>query len=216
MVVETVHPKMLNHYKRFQHLKDKYNYSPELILDIGALDGRWTATINKIFTKSKFIMIEPNKEMEPYLEKIGSEFHIKSLSDQSKICKYYKLPGHAGNSLYQEKGNITEVYEEIQTTTLNKLFDENQIFNLIKLDVQGSELDILLGGQNFLINTDLILMECSVIEYNIGAPSFYEQINFLKENNFDFFDVVDLLYDKNEKLIQMDILFKNNNFSFKK
>ena len=214
MVADSVHPKMLNHYKRFQHLKDKHNYSPELILDIGALDGRWTAAINKIFTKSKFIMIEANKEMEPYLEKIGSDFYIKSLSDQSKICKYYKLPGHAGNSLYQEKDNVTDVYEEVQTTTLDEFFDHNQIFNLIKLDVQGSELDILSGGKKFFLNADLILMECSLIEYNIGAPSFYDQINFLRENNFNFFDVVDLLYDKKEKLIQMDILFKNNNFDF--
>ena len=62
--------------------------------------------------------------------------------------------------------------------------------------------------------SDLILTECQIIEYNIGAPFLHDQINFFKKNSFTLIDVVDLMYDKNGKLIQIDALFKNDNFNF--
>ena len=92
------------------------------------------------------------------------------------------------------------------------MLDKNQTYNIIKLDVQGSELDILKGGMIFMERADFILSECSLVEYNVGGPSFDEQLEFFNNNNFNFVDIIDLLYDKKGQLIQMDVLFQNNNF----
>ena len=61
-----IHPKMLNHFKRFYHYKKQYNYSPKSILDIGALDGRWTVCLSQIYENADFLMIEANKDMENF------------------------------------------------------------------------------------------------------------------------------------------------------
>ena len=209
---QPIHPKMLNHFKRFYHYKKQYNYSPKKILDIGALDGRWTACLSQIFENANFLMIEANKDMEKILDKIGHKYIISVLSDDLKDVNYYKLPGNAGNGLYVEKNGVEAEIQKVKTSTLSNLLDKNDTFNIIKLDVQGSELDILRGGMAFLENADFVLTECSLIEYNVGGPSFQDQLDFFKTNNYKFFDIIDLLYDKKGQLIQIDALFQNNIF----
>ena len=207
------HPKMLNHFKRFYHYKKQYNYSPKKILDIGALDGRWTVCLSQIYENANFLMIEANKDMEKILEKIGHKFIISVLSDDLKDANYYKLPGNAGNGLYFEKNSVNPEIQIVKTSTLNTLLDKNNTYNIIKLDVQGSELDILRGGMGFLERADFVLSECSLIEYNLGGPFFQDQLAFFESNNYKFVDIIDLLYDKKGQLIQIDVLFQNNKFN---
>ena len=64
----------------------------------------------------------------------------------------------------------------------------------------------------FLDRADFILTECSLVEYNIGAPLFRDQLDFFESNNYKFVDIIDLLYDKKGQLIQLDVLFQNNSF----
>ena len=124
------------------------------------------------------------------------------------------MPGNAGNGLYREDSNIEPEIELIKTSTLNNLFGQEKVFNLIKLDVQGSEIDILNGGIQLMKKADLILTECSIIEFNINGPLFLDQLNFFTSHGFSLLDVVDLLYDSYGNLLQVDALFKNNNFTF--
>ena len=79
-----VHPKLNNHFKRFKHYKDNYNYKPKNILDIGALDGRWSRSMRSIFKDSNFLMIEPNHEMENFLINTNIDYIITALSNKIK------------------------------------------------------------------------------------------------------------------------------------
>ena len=211
-----IHPKLQNHYKRFSFIKDFYNYNPKNVLDIGALDGRWSRAMSQIFPDTKFLMIEANKEMEKKLSSTNIDYIIAALSDKVKETNYYKIGGGAGNALYVENYGIKPKIEKIKTTTLDSIFDQNIKFNIIKLDVQGSELDILKGGLNLFKKADFILTECNIVEYNFGAPYFIDQVNFFNSYGFQLIDIVDLIYsphlkDKG-KLVQVDALFKNNAF----
>ena len=212
-IKKPIHPKMLNHHKRFEYYKKQYNYSPKNILDIGALDGRWTICLSQIFKEANFLMVEANEEMKNILDKTGFNYVICALSDDVKKANYFKLPGNAGNGLYFEKNSVNSKITKVKTETLNSILDTNYTYNIIKLDVQGSELDILRGGMTFLKKADFVLTECSLVEYNVGAPLFDDQLNFFEKNNYKFFDIIDLLYDKKGQLIQIDVLFKNNLFN---
>ncbi len=80
-------------------------------------------------------------------------------------------------------------------------------FDFIKLDTQGSELDILKGSSNTLKTIKLIVAETDVSGYNIGAPSQAEVIEYLDIIGYALVGVVDNLH-WNGKLLQQDILFK--------
>ena len=60
------------------------------------------------------------------------------------------------------------------------------------------------------IYQDLALFDNLNFVENIFAGREYVQKGFGKY--FNFVDIIDLLYDKKGQLIQMDVLFQNNNF----
>jgi hypothetical protein len=80
------------------------------------------------------------------------------------------------------------------------------------MDVQGSELDIIKGGLDVIKNTKFLLMELQTLEYNKGAPRIENVISYLKDLDFEFIDIFDLLYSKNGHLIQLDGFFINKRF----
>jgi hypothetical protein len=61
--------------------------------------------------------------------------------------------------------------------------------DLIKLDTQGSELDILRGAAGLLPTATAILCECWLFPgYGKATPLWLEVANFLREQGFEIFD----------------------------
>ena len=80
--------------------------------------------------------------------------------------------------------------------------------DLIKMDVQGSELDILEGGKELVSKATVIILEISYIEHNLGAPTAQETIDYM--NSIGFLESISIgeHYD-GEKLVQEDLVFLN-------
>jgi hypothetical protein len=121
-----------------------------------------------------------------------------------------------GSSVYNELSQHNRKIKIIESTTLKKEINEHNILsknNLLKLDVQGSELDILKGLKEKINIFEAIILETSVRRLNKSSPLFITIINFMYKNNFIFFDICDLkrLDGKNSTLIQLDALFIRKN-----
>ena len=78
--------------------------------------------------------------------------------------------------------------------------------NFIKIDTQGSELDILKGSQQSISECNLIYLECPIIEYNLKAPNITEYIKYLESVGFVPYDICEV-HRMDNILIQVDILF---------
>ena len=85
--------------------------------------------------------------------------------------------------------------------------------NFIKIDTQGSEIDILKGSKNTLKNCNLIYLETPIIEYNLNSPNLNECVNYLKSINFVPLDICEVHY-MDKVLIQVDILYINKSKFF--
>ena len=81
---------------------------------------------------------------------------------------------------------------------------------MIKLDTQGSEIDILKGGKNLVNRSSVIILEVSFIEYNEGAPLAEEVLSFMNEIGFDKYIVVGEHYI-DDKVVQKDLCFYKSN-----
>ena len=84
-----------------------------------------------------------------------------------------------GSSLYRESEEGTGVNGvplEVPAVTLDRLVEQTQAQPpfLIKVDVQGAELDVLAGAQTTLRHAELILLEVSFFQFFEGAPLFCE------------------------------------------
>ena len=184
------------------------------VLDIGAYIGTWKDMFKKIFPESNILMIEANKEKEKILKKKG-EYLIALLgSKNDEEIEYFKCEEEeisSGNSVYKENTNYKFIPERRKTITLSTLLKDSSGFDLIKIDTQGSELDILKGGIDIIKQSKFLLLELSIIEYNFKAPTYSEVIRYLEENNFKLVDIFDLHY-RNKSLIQIDGFFVNKKF----
>ena len=160
-------------------------------------------------------MFEANPTHLEDLQKSGLHFFITALSDKVESKKYFST-GSTGDSFYKE---LTVHYENcepqvIKTNTLNDLMRSKglKIPQLIKIDTQGSELDILTGASHFIDKVYFLYLECPLSKYNEGAPSFDEYIDFLKSNGFVPCGAGEIsCRPKNYHFIRMDILFYNSN-----
>lgn len=197
----------------------KKYFEPKSILDIGANVGQFYNEIKNIFPNSYYYLIEGSESCEVVLETFNVDYSICLLSDSEKEVDFYirkNEPRCTGNSIYRENTSFYDddqiIVEKKQTKTLSNLLNK-QTFDLVKIDVQGSEIDIINGGLDIIKEAKGILMEISLMEYNQNAPTkefVYEYMDNLG------FKPVELIGNINHpltyELIQQDILFLNKKY----
>ncbi len=83
--------------------------------------------------------------------------------------------------------------------------------DLMKIDTQGSELDILKGAEYCLKNASVLILELPLIRYNIGSPNIAEILEHLRSKRFIPFTVIQehqIIDDSiNIGMAQIDIAF---------
>ena len=164
--------------------------------------------------KKLFYLFEANKKHEQIIKSRGFKYHIGVLSNEIKDIKFYSK-NHQGDSYYLEQTNFYEQNlkpENIKSDTLDSVVKKNKFEfpDFIKIDTQGSELDILKVGSNTLSTCKLIYLECPVIDYNKNSPKFVNYIQSLNSLGYVPIDVCDISY-VDKVLIQIDILFIKKN-----
>jgi FkbM family methyltransferase len=195
--------------------KIKEFIEPKRILDIGANVGGWYRECRPHFPSSYIFSIEANDECEEALKAANPNYLIALLTKDNKEYDYYINNTHqsTGNSIYKE---LTEHYTEANTriikkqgTRLDDLF-KDEYFDLIKMDVQGAELDIIKGGPKLIQAAHGLILEVALKEYNQSSPmhdeivAYLETIRFTKKLILD-----DLMY--NNEVYHQDIFFLNEN-----
>ena len=195
------------------------NYiNPRRIVDIGAHVGDFTSDIIRRAPECEIIMVEANKNCEPYLQKLNRGYEILALSNRTGTAELFVEKANAlgtGASLYRENtewyadGKFEKVKVELDTLD-NRSYFGYEVIDLVKLDVQGAELDILEGGRKTITRSKYVLIETSLVVYNHGAPMIDAIVPKMKEYGFYMEDFMDYQRLPNKQVFQLDILFKNS------
>lgn len=198
-------------------------FNPNLVIDIGAFEGYWSKSTSKIFTDSKYMLFEPQHEKSNIISENmrGAKYVLENQllgAVDNDVVSFYKMG--TGSSYYPENTNANRVEIKIKTLTLDTYIKTNKIElinTLLKLDTQGSELDILKGAKLSLSKIDIILIELSLVQYNFNAPKYLEILQYLEEENFVLFDILDIHRSNKSSLpLQFDGIFVNTNSDFYK
>ena len=194
--------------QQLKQKKIKINY----IYDIGANKGEWSNFYKKTsLSNSKFYLFEANKEHKQNLEKTKFSYFFGVLSNKKKIVKFYNNNNSTGDSYYKEntENHQNIVAKKIKTKTLNEIVKKNNLPlpDLIKLDVQGAELDILKGGDKILKNCKILYLECPIIaKFNQNNLNILHYLKFADSLGFMPFDINQISY-YHGYLVQLDIIF---------
>ena len=203
----------------FSKLKS-LGFSPQIAVDIGAYEGQWTKSLKRSFPETKVIMIEAQPAKAGVLEEVVEIFSNVTLvtrlvgdrTDESVTFHIMETPyGSTGSFIYPEQTSFARYAVNLPMETLDNILTNLKIVNpdLLKIDVQGAELDILHGATNTLRSVEFIHMELSTLQYNAGAPLIANVLPKLDEIGFVLFDILEEHRATNNILFQLDALFIN-------
>jgi FkbM family methyltransferase len=197
-----------------ENIRDN-GFSPVTIIDIGANVGDWTRMAASVFPSSRILMFDANPENDQALRNTVHELGSRSAhfitllgAEKNDAVTFYKLG--TGSSVLPE---LSTVEREVVTLPMDTLDNEAesaalQVPLLLKLDVQGFELEVLAGGRRTLRLSDVVIMEVSLHPCNDGAPLFAEVIAFMREEGFVIFDFCGQHRRESDNvLIKIDVAF---------
>lgn len=176
-----------NHVKYLKSLKEN-GFEPKVIYDIGSCVLHWTRHAKRIWPNAQIILFDAN----PYCEFLYNDYQYYNglLSNQSHILKKFYLnefsPGGASYNREIGSPNSELLYPEtrfytMETMTLDDIVKEKKfpLPDLVKMDVQGTEKDIMEGGIKTMENAKHLIMELPKrnVQYNLNAATAEQIIN---------------------------------------
>jgi FkbM family methyltransferase len=203
---------------RLRVLSTNLSFQPRTVLDIGAYEGHWSQGIKDVFPNCNVFMIEGDEDKYTHLNRTGLPFAIALLSDKEKEVTFHKTNSlyTTGNSIYRELSptfdHSNPRYYSVQriTQTLSNVVRNNNIKNidLVKIDVQGSEKDIILGGVDVIRQARVVILEVAITEYNQGAPKILEMLLLMEQLGFRVYDIFEIMYSAQDyHLEQLELCF---------
>ena len=192
-------------------------YAPRTLLDVGAHVGSFAMNFLQVFPDCKPTLIEPNPFCQEDLAKLPFERHAVAASAEPGRAELFLTKEwlqSTGSSLYRENTAFFRdevvIKQEVDKIRLDDLF-QGRRFDFVKIDTQGSELDVLQGGQTVLRQADYILIEVSMVEYNLGgarAEAVFAQLNAMGFRCSDVTEFHRFQGVNDGNLLQMDFLFE--------
>jgi len=204
------------------------HFNIRTILDVGANEGQFGSKIIDLGYSGKIYSFEPIVSVHKTLEVNASKFPqwttinmgIGSKEEELMINVSENLASSSvfnvdQKSVEAEPATRTTHKEKIKITTIDSFVSKQKNLDyeiLLKLDIQGFELEALKGARTSLAKFKLIQVELSFIPVYEQAPLYKEVIGFLEENDFEIFTLTPAFIDgKTGRMLQADGIFVRKN-----
>lgn len=197
-----------------EHVRSS-GFVPETVIDVGAAYG--THELYEVFPEAYHLLIEPLEEFEEALIELvdgldRAEYLLAAATNSPGQVTINVHPDLVGSSLYKEveDSDVNGFERMVAAVVLDEVCRSRNLHGpyLIKVDTQGSELDVLQGAESLLLETGLVVLEISFFEFFEGGPQLHECIDFMKRRDFVAYDLFGLQYRPLDgAMSQVDIAF---------
>jgi len=173
----------------------RIGFRPGTIIDVGFAFG--TDGLFDIFDDVSHVLIDPIAETEQAMELFCKEhpnsvYYVAAASDTSGSRPIVARSGVTGSSFHTKLKTKDGQLREVPTVTLDQIAEAHSLPKpyLVKLDVEGHELNVLRGAEQCLLNTEMIIVEVSTWtdDHPLGRPSLIDLFLFLSERGFVFYE----------------------------
>lgn len=205
------------------HVK-RLGFAPRTVIDVGLADG--TPALYEAYPDARHVLIEPVEEARPYLEALARrypkvEYVIAAAARYPGSVKINVHRDIARSSLYWESDYTPDSVtpREVAAVTLDQVRRERELAPpiLLKIDVQGAELEVLAGATETLRDTEYVVLETSLFEFFPGAPLVAEIVDYMRRHGFVIYDVLALQYRPLDGAMSMlDLAFVKSAGAFRR
>lgn len=206
-------------------------YKINYVLDIGANIGQFAISIRNAGYKKNILSFEPINQVYNKLiinsskDELWSVYKRCCVGEKNKKITFNVSKNLVSSSVLKvntqhienEKNSESSKKIKVNMITLDSFFNKKKKllnFNiLLKLDVQGYELNVLKGIKKNIKNISAILCEVSLDRLYFNQPLWLDLVFFLKKNNFIIWLFERGFSNYNTgRTLQLDILFVNKKF----
>ncbi|MGB3309232.1 MAG: FkbM family methyltransferase [Nodosilinea sp.] len=194
----------------------------QLVLDVGANEGQFINTSLALMPNVPIYAFEPNPSLTKDLYSRYRDFNVKifpcALGDSSKkaslnISKFSPSSSllKGGSQLATEFPEV--VFEEIAEVEIKRLdslvLDDVGVKDLLlKIDVQGFEMDVLRGAVGILDRILVIVCEANFAPLYENQCAFEEIISFLRTYKFHLVDIgIPIRSRHSQEVLYLDLAF---------
>jgi FkbM family methyltransferase len=208
-------------FPSLEHASVRFGMPFATVLDVGTSRGQFALFALARFPGAKLICFEPLPEARETARKVlaghdvelhgvalgasrgQTTLHVSAQDDSSSL-----LP--IGSQQVTAFPGTQESHEiVVAVDVLDAYLDESTARPcLLKIDVQGNELDALRGAGAGLEHVDEILVEVSFVELYTGQALAGDVIHHLVEHDFELVDVYGLARAADGTALQADLLFR--------
>ena len=190
--------------------------APTLIIDGGANVGQFARAMVETFPEAHVHSFEP-------LPDVAAEFR-RHLGDHPRVTLHETALGAsegtipffrndytlASSALPSASGDQPVEQLEVRLSTLDAVMRDVEFppSALLKLDLQGYELEALRGGPATLDRMRHVLLEIALRPAYVGEPPFEALYDFMRAAGFRFLRPVEVLQGPGREIVQMDALFE--------
>lgn len=194
-------------------------FRPNGVLDVGAYEGEFTLLARQLFPQAAVLMVEPQQQKQGLLRAIagalGGEVQVASVllgREERDAVPFFQMRtpfGSTGSSIYAEVSEHARDEVLLPMSTLDALLlrSGGRRHDLVKLDVQGAELDVLHGGERAVREAEVFVVELSLHVVNRGAPLLADVVAAFDRLGFLPFDLCPLPRGRDGLLRQVDGVF---------
>jgi FkbM family methyltransferase len=168
------------------------------VIDGGAAEGEWTRMIKALAPDARVLMVEPRDDAQASLRSTAAELKDVQLAQvllgaEERLVTFNES-AHQSSMLNAADGTAFGRQRQAQMASIDALMDRYHLepLDLIKLDLQGYELEALRGAGRALAATQLLILEVSFLPILKDLPLAAEVIAFMSERGFQLYDILGL------------------------
>jgi FkbM family methyltransferase len=196
------------------HQLSTSGFRPRTVIDVGVATK--TDELYQAFKDVNILLIEPLAEFEPFLRDIclsyNAQYVLAAAGENRGSAIINVHPDKFGSSFFKEvEGpSVDGVPREVPVVTIDDLCADRNLVGpyLMKVDVQGAELQVLAGATHTLQQTEAVILEVTLFGTMIGGPQLSDIVASMKQYGLAVYDVFGCHYRPlDNALCQLDMVF---------
>ncbi len=219
-------------YEHYRDLKRQWILDLDIrtVIDVGANTGQFAKLARAVFPAAIIYSFEPLPdcfaELKNALPKdvrfFPFECGIGSSEQTLEFLRSFHTPSssflkmeefHKEAFPYSSEGQASKPIE-VKVTTLDKALGDATIEDniLLKIDVQGYELEAIAGAERMLEKASVVILEMSFVRLYAGQPLFHDVYEKMYELGYRFHgSLSQMTHPQTGEVVQTDALFVNEN-----